>query len=224
MSAITANLRLAAVTPARTIIMQGETGHAQPDALEQLIRRAQGGDASAFGHLYEHFYDKIFRYVMFKTGDRIDAEDITTDVFLRMLESIGSFKFQGYPFSSWLFRIAHNLIVDHFRRRARRQTAPLDDAMAVAGGSSGDMDHKIDIDLSVAEVYEAMDDLTDLQREVMSLRFAAGLSVKETAEAVGRKENAVKALQHAAVKKLRAALNVSAKGAFEPASPRVRNQ
>ena len=224
MSAITANMRLAAVTPARTIIMQGETGHAQPDALEQLIHRAQGGDSSAFGHLYEHFYDKIFRYVMFKTGDRIDAEDITTDVFLRMLESIGSFKFQGYPFSSWLFRIAHNLIVDHFRRRARRQSAPLEEAMAVAGGSSSDVDHKIDVDLSVAEVYEAMDDLTDLQREVMSLRFAAGLSVKETAEAVGRKENAVKALQHAAVKKLRATLNVSAKGAFEPASPRARNR
>ena len=224
MSAITANLRLAAVTPARTTIMQGETGHAQPDALDQLIRRAQGGDASAFGHLYEHFYDKIFRYVMFKTGDRIDAEDITTDVFLRMLESIGSFKFQGYPFSSWLFRIAHNLIVDHFRRKARRQTAPLEDAMAVAGGSPGDLDHKIDVDLSVAEVYEAMDDLTDLQREVMSLRFAAGLSVKETAEAVGRKENAVKALQHAAVKKLRAALDVSAKGGFEPASQRAHNQ
>ena len=85
------------------------------------------------------------------------------------------------------------------------------------------MDHKIDIDLSVAEVYEAMDDLTDLQREVMSLRFAAGLSVKETAEAVGRKENAVKALQHAAVKKLRATLNVAATGAFEPASRRARN-
>ena len=189
-----------------------------------MIRRAQSGDASAFGRLYEHFYDKIFRYVMFKTGDRIDAEDITTDVFLRMLESIGSFKFQGYPFSSWLFRIAHNLIVDHFRRKSRRQTAPLEEAMVVAGGSSSDMDHKIDVDLSVAEVYEAMDDLTDLQREVMSLRFAAGLSVKETAEAVGRKENAVKALQHAAVKKLRTALNVPAKGAFEPASLRARNR
>ena len=224
MRAITANMRLAAAAPSRTIIMQGELGHAQPDALEQVIRRAQDGDTSAFGHLYEHFYDKIFRYVMFKTGDRIDAEDITTDVFLRMLESIGSFKFQGYPFSSWLFRIAHNLIVDHFRRKARRQTAPLQEAMAVAGGSSGEMDHKIDIDLSVAKVYEAMDDLTDLQREVMSLRFAAGLSVKETAEAVGRKENAVKALQHAAVKKLRATLNVSGTGAFEPASQRARSQ
>ncbi len=224
MSAISANMRLAPLGPARKTIMQGETGHAQPDALEHLIRRAQDGDASAFGNLYEHFYDKIFRYVMFKTGDRIDAEDITTDVFLRMLESIGSFKFQGYPFSSWLFRIAHNLIVDHFRRKARRQSAPLEDAMAVAGGSAGDMDHKIDVDLSVAEVYEAMEDLTDLQREVMSLRFAAGLSVRETAEAVGRKENAVKALQHAAVKKLRATLIVSTTGAVEPASQRSRNR
>ncbi len=215
MSAITANPGLAACLPIRNAIMQGDAGRVQPDALEQLVRRAQEGEESAFGHLYERFYDKIFRYVMFKIGDRSDAEDITTDVFLRMLESIGSFKFQGYPFSSWLFRIAHNLIVDHFRKNSRRKTAPLEDAMLVADTSS-DVDYKIDVGMSIAQVQRAMDGLTDLQREVMSLRFAAGLSVKETAEAVGKKENAVKALQHAAVKKLRVVLDAPAR---EPAKP-----
>ena len=203
--------------------MQGETGRAQPDALEHLVRRAQEGDESAFAHLYECFYDKIFRYVMFKIGDRSDAEDITTDVFLRMLESIGSFKFQGYPFSSWLFRIAHNLIVDHFRKNSRRKTAPLEDAMVMVE-ASGDMDDKIDVDMSVARVQSAMGGLTDLQREVMSLRFAAGLSVRETAEAVGKKENAVKALQHAAIKKLRVVLNVQMEGAAGPAGLGVRSR
>ena len=191
--------------------MQGETKHAQKKLVDHFVYKAQAGEEYAFGQLYEHFYDRIFRYVMFKTGDRNEAEDITTEVFLRMLESIGSFKFQGYPFSSWLFRIAHNLIVDYFRKKSRRKIVPLEEASTVAGSSLAEIDDQIDIGKSAAEVYSAMGGLTDLQQEVMSLRFAAGLSVKETAEAVGKKENAVKALQHAGIKKLRSVLDISPK-------------
>ena len=191
--------------------MQGETKHAQKKLVDHFVYKAQAGEEYAFGQLYEHFYDRIFRYVMFKTGDRNEAEDITTEVFLRMLESIGSFKFQGYTFSSWLFRIAHNLIVDYFRKKSRRKIVPLEEASTVAGSSLAEIDDQIDIGKSAAEVYSAMGGLTDLQQEVMSLRFAAGLSVKETAEAVGKKENAVKALQHAGIKKLRSVLDISPK-------------
>ena len=136
-----------------------------------------------------------------------------------MLESIGSFKFQGYPFSSWLFRIAHNLIVDYFRKKSRRKIVPLEEASTVAGNSLVEIDDRLDAGRSAAEIYSAMGSLTDLQKEVMSLRFAAGLSVKETAEAVGKKENAVKALQHAAIKKLRSALDVSPKKDARMATP-----
>ncbi len=179
---------------------------AQP-SVDEAVGRAQEGDAAAFAVLYEDYYDRIFRYVSFKTGNSLEAEDITAEVFVKMLESIDSFRWQGYQFSSWLFRIAHNLIVDHFRKRGRRHIVALDDAPAAATEYNPDLDRKLDVDMSMVPVQEAMKDLTDLQREVISLRFAAGLSVAETARAVGKKGNAVKALQHAGIKKLRGILS-----------------
>ena len=171
--------------------------------LEELVRKAQKGDASSFAALYQHFADQIYRYVSFKTGSPTEAEDITGDVFVRMLESIHSFKWQGYPFSSWLFRIAHNLVVDYFRKKGRSKNVLLEEATATTGSSSSDLESHAELNLSMREVHGAMEGLTNLQREVISLRFAAGLSVAETARAVGKKENAVKALQHAGLKKLR---------------------
>ena len=176
------------------------------EEVEDLVRRAQQGHSEAFAGLYEAYYDKIYRYVMFKTGDTLEAEDLTEEVFLRMLESIGSFKWQGYPFTSWLFRIAHNLVIDYYRKAGRQKKTSLDDAMRVVGTDNVDVDRKLDVELSIKEVKEAMGGLTRLQQEVLSLRFAGRLSVAETAEAMGKKENAVKALQHAAIKKLRTLL------------------
>jgi RNA polymerase sigma-70 factor (ECF subfamily) len=187
------------------MIMQSGTDAPAPDAIEGLVKGAQEGDAASFAGLYEHFYEKVFRYVLFRTGNRADAEDIAEEVFLRMLESITSFKWRGYPFSSWLFRIAHNLVVDHYRKRGRQKADSLEDARGVALVSA-DIDSQMDLKLSVQEVYKAMGALTKLQREVITLRFASGLSVLEAAQAMGKKENAVKALQHAAIKRLRALL------------------
>ncbi len=172
-------------------------------AIEEVVTRAQAGEQAAFGCLYEMYYDQIYRYVSFKCGSAVEAEDLTGEVFLKMLESIDKFEFRGFPFTSWLYRIAHNVVVDNFRRKGRRPTVPLDDAMRVTGTGEGEMEARAQISWSMDEVVSAMDGLTDLQREVITLRFAAGLSVAETAKAVGRKENAVKALQHAGIKKLR---------------------
>ena len=172
-----------------------------------LVRMAQEGDTSSFGELYERFFDQIYRYVSFKTGSPSEAEDITGEVFVRMLESIHKFKWQGHPVSSWLFRIAHNLVVDHFRRKGKRNVVSLDNATINVEAVAVDVDSHIDTEMSMDEVRKAMVGLTVLQKEVISLRFAAGLSVAETAEAVGKKENAVKALQHAGLKKLRRFLN-----------------
>ncbi len=168
-----------------------------------LVRQAQDGAASAFGALYEHFYDSIFRYVSFKTGNPADAEDITAEVFVRMIESINRFKWQGYPFSAWLFRIAHNFVVDHYRKRSRKQMVSLESTSPILKAAAFDADAHMDMELTLDEVGKAMESLTALQREVIMLRFGAGLSVAETARAVGRKDNAVKALQHAGLKKLR---------------------
>ena len=171
-----------------------------------LVREAQQGGAAAFSALYEHYYDSIFRYVSFRTGNTAEAEDITAEVFVRMIESIHRFKWQGYPFSSWLFRIAHNLVVDFYRKKGRRRMVSLDNAPPIMEEGVVDADARMDLELTMGDVRKAMEDLTDLQREAITLRFAAGLSVAETAKAMGKKDNAVKALQHAGLKKLRRAL------------------
>ena len=176
-------------------------------SVEQAVGKAQKGDAASFAVLYEHYYDKIFRYVSFKSGNPLEAEDITAEVFVKMIESIHTFRWKGYQFSSWLFRIAHNLVMDHFRKRGRRPVVALDDVPAIATGYTPDLDHQVDVNMSMESVRVAMKDLTDLQREIISLRFAGGLSVAETARAVGKKDNAVKALQHAGLKKLRTSLS-----------------
>lgn len=171
--------------------------------VEDIVVQAQAGDQAAFAQLYEMYYDPIYRYVSFKCGNRIEAEDLSGEVFLKMIESIHTFKFKGFPFTSWLYRIAHNVVVDNFRRKGRRPTVPLDNAINTASDAHSDLERLAEVSLTMREVVIAMDNLTDLQREVVTLRFAVGLSIAETASAVGRKENAVKALQHAGIRKLR---------------------
>ena len=182
------------------------------DNVAALVKQAQAGGSAAFSALYEHYYDSIYRYVSFRTGSFADAEDITAEVFVRMIESIHRFRWKGYPFSSWLFRIAHNLVVDFYRKKGRRNTVPLDDAPQIVDAAVFDADARMDIELSMGDVRRAMANLTDLQREAITLRFAAGLSVAETAKAMGKKDNAVKALQHAGLKKLRRTLCAEGNG------------
>ena len=192
----------------RTSTMHGDQSQDQVDIIEKLVQSAKEGDPLSFGRLYDLFYTKIFRYVVYKVGNREDAEDITAEVFIRMLKSINSFSFQGHPFSSWLFRIARNMIVDYFRKNSRRKTTPLETVGSIPETESLEIDYQLDLNIEISNISDTINELTDLQQDVISLRFAAGLSIKETAETVGRKENAVKALQHSAIKKLRLLLNV----------------
>ena len=169
-------------------------------AEESLVLEAGRGDTSAFAELYEAYFDKIYRYVLLRTGNRADAEDLAAEVFLKALEAIGTFKQRGAPFASWLFRIAHNLVVDQLRRGARRKTAVLEDDLPIA---TPPPDEQVVLELTMADVLRAMTHVTDGQRQVISLRFAAGLSIAETAHAMGRKDGAVKALQHSAIEAVR---------------------
>ncbi len=171
---------------------------------EGLIRRAQQHDAVALTQLYEDNFDKIYRYVVLKIGDRIEAEDMTQQVFLKALQSISSYKWKGMPFSSWLYRIAHNQIVDYFRKKSKRPTEPLDESITA---SDGDPENIAERNVQIEEVAEATKKLTKAQQEVISLRFAGELSIAEVAKAMGRTEGAVKALQHSAIAALRRVLS-----------------
>lgn len=171
---------------------------------ESLVQRAKQGEPEAFEQLYEAYFDKIYRYVVLKVGNRADAEDLTQQVFLKALESIGSFRWRGAPFSSWLFRIAHNQVVDYFRKKSREKTLPLDEARTVSVSDSAALAER---KLKVEQLAAACERLTEAQRDVISLRFAGGLSVAETARAMGKSEGAARVLQHEALVRLRRILS-----------------
>ena len=176
--------------------------------LDQVIRAAQQGDQAAFGALYEEFFSRVYRYVAARVGPGADAEDVTQEVFVRAMRSLGTFQHRGRPFAAWLFRIAHNLVVDRYRRAG--VSGPSVDLESVTQlRADTDVEGAALRALDVERLRAAMERITDLQRQVILLRFIAGLSLAETAEAMNRKENAVKALQHSALQALRRVLQPS---------------
>ena len=172
-----------------------------PDA--ELVRLAQKGDASSFGALYERYFDKVSSYLSFKLGSPTDAEDVAEQVFLKALESLGAYKWTGVPFQAWLFRIAHNMMVDTLRRRSRRPSDPIEYAANLSDERrSADPDAMLSDKLTREGLLEAVECLTALQKQVISLKFAGGLPNAEVARLMGKSEGAVKALQHAALASL----------------------
>ena len=172
---------------------------------ESLVRRAQKHDQEAFAQLYEEHFDRIYRYVTLRIGDEMEAEDLTQQVFLNALRSISSFRWKGIPFSAWLFRIARNQAVDYLRKK-KRTAAPLDESLASSGDSPQlAAERKLDIE----RLLSATKQLTEAQREVISLRFTSELSIAQVAEVMGKSQGAVKALQHSGIVALRKALSVT---------------
>ncbi|MFC1903804.1 sigma-70 family RNA polymerase sigma factor [Chloroflexota bacterium] len=170
---------------------------------ESLVRRAQQHDQTALTQIYEENFDRIYRYIVLKIGERTEAEDMTQQVFLNAFKSISSFKWKGTPFSSWLYRIAHNQIVDYLRKKSKRATVPLDESL-VSG--SGNPELEAERGLDVKHLVLATRRLTKAQQEVISLRFAGEMPIAEVAKIMGKSEGAVKALQHSAIISLRKVL------------------
>jgi len=170
-----------------------------------LVQRAKQHDQEALTQLYEANFDKIYRYVALKIGNKIEAEDLTQEVFLKALESISKFQWRGISFSAWLFRIAHNQVVDYLRKKAKRMTVPIGE-MVPSG--KDDPRQMAELNLEIEALMAATKKLTKAQQEVISLRFAAGLSIAEIAKTMGKSEGAVKALQHSAIASLRKILAV----------------
>ena len=171
---------------------------------ESLVRRAQQRDKEAFAQLYEEHFDKIYRYVVLRIGDKVEAEDMTQQVFVKALRSISSFRWKGIPFSAWLFRIAHNQVVDYLRKKGKQATKPLNDSLALSNSNPQLIAER---NLDIEQLLLATKQLTEAQREVISLRFASELSVAQVAKVMGKSQGAVKALQHSAIVALRKALS-----------------
>ena len=153
--------------------------------------------------LFDSCYARIARYAYARTGNQTDAEDIAAEVFVRAFESLDSFRERGLPMEAWLFRIAHNLVVDRFRRESRFQRSEDTDAeIQDDADPAGLAEQRV----LMANVHKAMEQLTPDQREVVRLRFFAGLSSRETAAVMRRRDGAVREMQRAALEKLRGLL------------------
>jgi len=173
---------------------------------ESLVRRAQQRDEEAFAQLYEEYFDKIYRYVTLRIGDKTEAEDMAQQVFVKVLQSISSYKWKGIPFSAWLYRIAHNQVVDYLRKKKMYTTTPLNESLV---GSDINPQLAAELTLDIEQLLLATKRLTDAQREVISLRFTSELPIAQVAKIMGKSEGAVKALQHSAIIALRKALSVT---------------
>ncbi len=181
--------------------------HAPFEDEREAIESARGSNPEAIGWLYERYFDRLYRYVYIKVGDITETEDLTEQVFLKMIESIGGYEPQGYTFAAWLYRIAHNLIIDAHRRRNRRPQVPLEPAGDSLPSEHDDPHHLAERSDLRNHILESMDLLTDLQAQVIALKFVAGLSNQEVAVILDRTEGAVKALQHSALDNLRKLLS-----------------
>jgi RNA polymerase sigma-70 factor, ECF subfamily len=169
---------------------------------QSLVLRAQEQNKEAFAELYEAYFDKIYRYIVMKIGDRTEAEDMTQQVFLKAMKSLPDYKRTNAPFSAWLYRIAHNQTVDHFRKSSRQQSCELTEEITPSDPSENP-ERQTELKMDLEHLVAAAKKLTKAQRDVITLRFTSDLPIAEVARIMGKSEGAVKALQHSAVASLK---------------------
>ena len=159
----------------------------------QLVLRAQDGDAEAFGHLYDAYMERIYRFIYFRVDDQQTAEDITSQVFLKAWSNLHRFRFSRTPYLAWLYTIAHNTVIDHYR--TRKPTTALEDVQLSQPDYSEAVENKIDLAVEMKSIKAAMYNLTSDQQQVLTLRFIDGMSNTEIAQHLGKREGAIRALQ-----------------------------
>jgi RNA polymerase sigma-70 factor, ECF subfamily len=167
------------------------------EQVRKLVERAQQGDRSALEELYLIHFDRIYSYLHMTVGNRHDAEDLTTQTFLKMLESINKFRWQSAPFSAWLFRIAHNLSMDHFR--ARRRWQPEEEVPEVPGEEEPSAELQAMQSIGRQSMLELIEGLSPEQQQVLTLKFVFNFPNGDVATILGKTEGAIKSLQHRAL-------------------------
>lgn len=171
---------------------------------DNLIRRAKKGEAEPFGQLYDHYIAPIYRFVLVKVNNRAEAEDLTHDVFLSAWQNLKGYKHKGFPFSSWLYQIARNKVIDHYRtRKPHASIENLDEDLLKVVGV---VETNLNVVLEIEQVQKAITQLSPEQQDVIILKFTEDLSNEEIADALGKTEGAVRLLQHRAVNNLKALL------------------
>jgi RNA polymerase sigma-70 factor, ECF subfamily len=159
----------------------------------QLVLQAQAGNSEAFGQLYDAYMERIYRFVYFRVEDQQTAEDITSQVFLKAWSNLDRFSFSRTPYLAWLYTIAHNAVIDHYR--TRKVTTALDDVQLSQPDHSEIVENEIDLTAEMQSVKVALQALTDDQQKVLTLKFIEGMSNNEIARHLGKREGAIRALQ-----------------------------
>jgi RNA polymerase sigma-70 factor (ECF subfamily) len=169
---------------------------------EEILLRASQGDREAFGLLYEHYIDRIFNYVYYRTGNLHDAEDLTARVFQRAMNHIRGYTDRGVPFSAWLYRIAHNLVANWHRDRSRKQEIPLDD-FPIASAKADRPESTLVRSQEQDALLRLIRQLPAERQSLLILKFVENLSNAEIGQIMGRSEGAVKSLYHRTLLALR---------------------
>ncbi len=174
------------------------------DGEKDIIKRAINGEASAFGLLYDKYQPQIYRFIYLKVSHREEAEDLTHQVFLKSWEKIDEYRPKGFPFSAWLYRIARNLIIDHYR--LKKNNLSIDEVDELKTESQIDLATEKKIETE--KIKKAINRLSPEQQDIIILRFVEELSPKETASILNKTEISVRMLQYRALKNLRKILNL----------------
>lgn len=170
----------------------------------KLVQQAQAGNSESFAVLYQAYIQAVHRFVLLRVGEAALAEDITADIFTRAIDGLPRYSNRGLPFGAWLFRIARDRVIDYYRQSARRPTAILNDGLASDLPNPGTLAESAEM---VAALQVALEQLTDEQRDVIQFRFMEDWSLEETARAMNKSANAIKALQHRALNTLNRLMN-----------------
>lgn len=171
---------------------------------QAYIEKAQQGDSACFGRLYDHYLTPIYRFIAVKVGTRQEAEDLTHEVFISAWQKLPNYEPQGFPFSSWLYKIARNRVIDYYR--TKKANVSIDDELAIDEdlfGVQAGVDEALDLGLDLQAVKAAMSQLSAEQREVIRLRFLDDLSPFEIAKVLNKREGTVRIIQHRAIQKLK---------------------
>lgn len=171
--------------------------------LRGVVRRASRGDEEAAARLFDEYYPRVYRYAAARLGPGPTAEDAASETFAKVVREIERFKWRGAGFEGWLFRIARNAIVD-IQRRAGRETLTEELVEPREPSHDGSPEAVFAGIETATELRAVLDELPPEQREVLLLRFGAGLDTNETGRAMGRNANAIRQLQLRALRNIRA--------------------
>jgi RNA polymerase sigma-70 factor (ECF subfamily) len=195
------NAGLEPTGPDSDLACSSESDEAEASRLIALVELARGGDAEAFGMLYDHYNASVYRFVYYRVGSVALAEDLTSETFFRALRSMSSFKWQGKDFGAWLMTIARNLTADHYKAGRTRLEFATEDMGAHDSATEGP-ENAVLASLTNEALLQALGELPPEQQDCLVMRFLQGLSIAETAKVLGRSDGAVKQLQLRGVRNL----------------------